>query len=69
VILRNIKEKSLWPPVIFVVILGILLMCLSSFWFIEKLLSCFFLGCSFPPFVRIFPSLSFEGLDSWKDIV
>ena len=28
-----------------------------------------FLGCSFLPCVRIFPLLSFEGLDLWKDIV
>jgi hypothetical protein len=28
-----------------------------------------FLGHNFPPCVGVFPLLSFEGLDSWKDIV
>ena len=41
-ILRDIKEKSLLLPVIFVVRIGILFMWLSSFRFVERLLSCFF---------------------------
>ena len=40
-ILRNNKEKSLFP-VIFVVRVGILFMWLSYFRFVERLLSCFF---------------------------
>ena len=68
-ILRDIKEKPLLLPVIFVVRVGILFMLLSSFRFVERLLSCFSLGCSFPPCVGAFPLLALEGLDSWKDIV
>jgi hypothetical protein len=41
-ILRDIKEKSLLLPVIFVVRVGILFLWLSSFKFVEELLSCFF---------------------------
>jgi hypothetical protein len=41
-VLRDIKEKSFLLPVIFVVRLGILFMWLSSFSFVERLLSCFF---------------------------
>jgi len=45
-------------------------MWLSSFGFVEsRLLSCFFLGCTFPPCVGVFHLLSFVGLDLWKDIV
>ena len=43
-ILRDIKEKSLLLPVIFVVRVGILFLWLSSFMFVERLLSCFFKG-------------------------
>ena len=64
-ILRDIKEKSLLLPVIFVVRVGILLMWLSSFRFVERLL---FLGCSFTPCVGVFHLLSFVELDLWKDI-
>ena len=42
VMLRNIKEKSLLLPVIFVVKGGIMFVCLSSFGFVERLLSCLF---------------------------
>ena len=42
--LREIKEKQLLLPVIFVVKVGILFLWLSSFWFVEGLLSCFFQG-------------------------
>jgi hypothetical protein len=42
---------------------------LSLFGFVERLLSCYFLGCTFPPCVGIFHLLSFIGLDLWKDIV
>ena len=41
-ILRDIKEKSLLLPVIFVVRVRILFLQLSSFGFVEGLLSCFF---------------------------
>ena len=41
-ILRDIKEKSLLLSVIFVVRIGILFMWLSSFRFVERLLSCFY---------------------------
>jgi hypothetical protein len=68
-ILRDIKEMQLLLPDIFVVRVGILSMWLSSFRFVERLLSCIFLGCGFPPCVGVSPLLSFEGLDSWKDIV
>jgi hypothetical protein len=44
-ILRDIKEKSLLFPVIFVVRIGILFMWLSSR-FVGRLLSCFFLKSS-----------------------
>ena len=68
-ILSDIKEKLLLLPVIFVVRVGILFMWLSSFWFVERLLSYCFLGNSFSPCVGIF-SFSFSvGLDSWKEIV
>ena len=67
--LREIKEKQLLLPVIFVVKVGILFLWLSYFRFVEGLLSCFFLRCSFHLCVGVFPLLSFEGLDSWKDIV
>ena len=40
--LREIKEKKLLLPVIFVVKVGILFLRLSSFRFVEGLLSCFF---------------------------
>jgi hypothetical protein len=40
--LRDIKEKSLLLPVIFVVRGGIIFGWLSSFGFVEELLSCFF---------------------------
>ena len=53
----------------FVVKVSILFLWLSSFRFVERLLSCFFLERSFPPCVGVFPLLSFEGLDSWKDTV
>jgi hypothetical protein len=46
-----------------------MLVLLSSFGFSERLLSCFFLGCNFPPCVRIFHLLSFVGLDLWRDTV
>ena len=67
-VLRDIKEKSVLFPVIFVVRPGILFLHLSSFRFVEALLSCFFGGLSFPPCVGVFPSLYFVFLDSWKDI-
>ena len=38
----EIKEKSLLLPVIFVVTVGVLFLWLSSFRFVEGLLSCFF---------------------------
>ena len=41
-ILRDIKEKYLLLHVIFVVRVGILFLLLSSFRFVEGLLSCFF---------------------------
>jgi hypothetical protein len=41
-IIRDIKENMLLFPVIFVVRVGILFMWLSSFRFVETLLSCFF---------------------------
>jgi hypothetical protein len=41
-ILRNIKEKRLLLPVIFVVRVDILFLRLSSFIFVEGLLSCVF---------------------------
>ena len=41
-ILRDIKEKQLLLPVIFVVRVGILFLWISSFRFVEGLLSCFF---------------------------
>jgi hypothetical protein len=40
--LRNIKEKWLLLPDIFVIKGGIMLVWLSSFGFVERLLSCFF---------------------------
>jgi hypothetical protein len=40
--LREIKEKQLLRPVIFVVKVGILFLWLSSFRFVEGLVSCFF---------------------------
>jgi hypothetical protein len=42
-------------PFIFVVRGGILFLWLSSFRFIEGLLSCFFLGFNFHPCVGVFP--------------
>ena len=42
--LREIKEKQLLLPVIFVVKVGILFLWLSYFRFVEGLLSCFFSG-------------------------
>jgi hypothetical protein len=66
--LREMKEKCLLLPVIFVVKVGILFLhCLPL-----GLLKDYFLPfsrCSFRSCVDVFPSLSFEGLDSWKDIV
>ena len=41
-IVTDIKEKILLLPVIFVVKGGIMFVCLSSFGFVERLLSCFF---------------------------
>jgi hypothetical protein len=41
-ILRDIKEKQLLLPVIFVFRVGVLFLWLSSFKFVEGLLSCFF---------------------------
>ena len=58
--LRDIKGKSLLLPVIFVVRVGILFLQLSSFRFVEELLSCFFLGHNFPPCVGVSPLLSLE---------
>ena len=43
-LLRDIKEKLLLLPFIFVVRIGILFLRLSSFRFVEGLLSCFFHG-------------------------
>ena len=68
-ILRDIKEKLLLLPVIFVSKVGILFLYLSSFSFAKGLLSCFFLGCSFPPCVSVFHLLYFVGLDLWKYIM
>jgi hypothetical protein len=59
--LRKIKEKSLLLPVIFVVKDKIMCVLLSSFWFVERLLSCFFWGYSFPPCVGVFHLLSLYG--------
>ena len=42
VILRHIKKKTLLLPVIFVVRGRIICVWLSSFGFVERLLSCFF---------------------------
>jgi hypothetical protein len=66
--LRDIKEMLLLP-VIFVVRGGIMFVWLSSFGFVERLLSCFFLGYSFPPCIGVFHLLTSVGLDLWKDIV
>ena len=41
-ILRDINEKQLLLPIIFVVKVGILFLWLSSFSFVEGLSSCFF---------------------------
>jgi hypothetical protein len=60
-ILRDIKEKPLLLPVTFVVRVEILFLWLSSFRFVEGLLSCFFLGCNFCPCVGVFPLLSLKG--------
>ena len=42
VILRDIMQKQLLLPVIFVVRFGVLFLWLSSFWFVGSFLSCFF---------------------------
>ena len=50
---------------------------LSSFGFVERFLSCLFLGCSFSPCVGVFHLLSFLGLKrccvnlvlSWNTLV
>ena len=42
--LRDIREVGLLIPVIFVVRSGIVFVCLSSFVFVERLLSCVFYG-------------------------
>ena len=70
-ILRGIKEKYLLLPIIVVVRVGILfLQLLSSFRFVEGFFFfLLFLGCSVCPCVGVFPLLSFEWLDLWKDIV
>lgn len=46
-----------------------MLLWLSSFKFVERLLPCFFLGCSVPPCVGVFHLLSFVRPYLWKDIV
>ena len=61
--LRDIKEKYPLPPVIFVVRGGIMFVWLSSFGFVERLLSCFFVGCSFPPCVGVCHLLSLVVMD------
>ena len=61
-ILRDIKEKWLLLPAIFVVRSGVMFVWLSSFGFLEKLLSCFFLGCSLV-FSIYYP------LNGWKKIL
>jgi hypothetical protein len=54
-------------PVIFVVRAGILF---SGYVLLGVFKDYFlFLGRSFSPCVGVFPLLSFEGLDLWKDIV
>ena len=68
-ILRDIKEKSLLLPVIFVARVGILFMWLSSLGLLNDYFLGFFLKVSFPLCVEVFPLLSFEGLDLWKDIL
>jgi hypothetical protein len=68
-IVRDFKEIVV-ASCYFVVRVGILFLGLSSFRFVERLLSfLLFLEHNFPPFVGVFPLLPFEGLDSWKDIV
>ena len=68
--LRDIKDLWLLLPIIFVLRVAITFVWLSSFGFVERrLLSCFFLGCSFPPCVGVFHLLSILGLDLRKDIV
>ena len=54
-------------PITFVVRVGILFLWLSSFRFVEGLLS--FSRAWFPSLYCFFMLLSFEGLDSWKDNV
>ena len=68
-ILIDIKGKWLLLPIIFVVRSGIMFEWLSCFGFVEWLISCFFLGCSFPPCVSVFNLLFFIGLDAWKDSI
>jgi hypothetical protein len=67
-ILRDIKEKLLLLPIIFVVRVGILFMWLSSFRCVERLLSCFS-RAYYTSLCWSFPLLSSEGLDLLKDIV
>jgi hypothetical protein len=69
-ILRNSKEKLLLLPGFLFLRVAILFMWLYSFSFVERLpFFSLFLEGSFPPCVGVFPLLSFEGLDLWKDIV
>ena len=63
------KETWLLLLVIFVFRGRIMLPWLSSFKFVERLLSYFFLGCSIPPCVGVFHLLSFVRPYLWEDIV
>ena len=59
-ILRDIKEKSLLLPVIFVARVRILFMCLSSFGLLNGTF-LLFLELSFSLCVEVFPLLSLKG--------
>jgi hypothetical protein len=67
-ILRDIKEKLLLRPIIFVVRVGILFMWPSSLVLLKDYFLLFF-KLTFPLCVGFFPLLSIEGLDLWKDTV
>jgi hypothetical protein len=62
-ILRDIKEKRLLLPIIFVVRGVILFMGASSFWFVKRrLLSCFFQG---PVSLLVLEFSSYSPLKGW----
>ena len=54
-------------PIIFVVRVGILFFWLSSFRFVEGLISCFSRAWLSSLYCLFFLLLFFEGLDSWKE--